>query len=144
MYRDIRWSHPFAAYVENPYEPVMLQKGDVWSRAMLRKLEVEKSIAVIRDLVTRHSSLVTCHSSLVTRHPSLHPSSLAISLTEGWRGEICHLAVTDESGKIILYKAKDPSVHNWMALAVAMRNQEISDFPLTNKSFNLSYCGHDL
>jgi Ni,Fe-hydrogenase III large subunit len=38
----------------------------------------------------------------------------------------------------------DPSFHNWMGLALALRNQQISDFPLCNKSFNLSYCGHDL
>jgi Ni,Fe-hydrogenase III large subunit len=74
----------------------------------------------------------------------LAPDSLAISLVEGWRGEICHIAITDDSGNIIHYKAKDPSLHNWMALALAVRNQEISDFPLCNKSFNLSYCGNDL
>jgi hypothetical protein len=74
----------------------------------------------------------------------LAPSSLAITLVEGWRGEICHVAITDDAGKIIHYKAKDPSLHNWMALALAVRNQEISDFPLCNKSFNLSYCGNDL
>ena len=51
MYRDIRWSHPFSAYAGQLYEPVMLEKGDVWSRAMLRKLEVEKSMAVIRELI---------------------------------------------------------------------------------------------
>jgi len=45
---------------------------------------------------------------------------------------------------MIQYKVKDPSFHNWMALALAVRNQEISDFPICNKSFNLSYCGHDL
>jgi Ni,Fe-hydrogenase III large subunit len=68
----------------------------------------------------------------------------AISLTEGWRGEICHCAITDSSGNLAVYKIKDPSHHNWMALALAVRNNEISDFPVCNKSFNLSYCGHDL
>ncbi|MFO7668738.1 MAG: NADH dehydrogenase subunit, partial [Bacteroidales bacterium] len=62
----------------------------------------------------------------------------------GWRGEICHCAITDEDGKLISYKIKEPSHHNWMALAQAVRNNEISDFPVCNKSFNLSYCGHDL
>ena len=74
----------------------------------------------------------------------LLPDSFAISLVEGWRGEICHAAVTDNNGKIIYYKVKDPSLHNWMALALAVRSQEISDFPLCNKSFDLSYAGHDL
>jgi Ni,Fe-hydrogenase III large subunit len=69
---------------------------------------------------------------------------MAVSMVEGWRGEICHTAITDEKGRIIHYKVKDPSLHNWMALALAVRNQEISDFPVCNKSFNLSYCGYDL
>ncbi|MGB8357116.1 MAG: NADH dehydrogenase subunit, partial [Bacteroidales bacterium] len=75
---------------------------------------------------------------------NLRPGSYAASITEGWRGEICHFAVTDSYGNILHYKVKDPSQHNWMALALAVRNQEISDFPVCNKSFNLSYCGHDL
>jgi Ni,Fe-hydrogenase III large subunit len=52
--------------------------------------------------------------------------------------------LTDGAGRIVRYKVKDPSFHNWMGLAMALRNQEISDFPLCNKSFNLSYCGFDL
>jgi Ni,Fe-hydrogenase III large subunit len=72
------------------------------------------------------------------------PDSLAVSLVEGWRGEICHIAVTDSQGCFSRYKIVDPSFHNWIGLAIAMRNQQISDFPLCNKSFNLSYCGHDL
>jgi Ni,Fe-hydrogenase III large subunit len=72
------------------------------------------------------------------------PDSFAISLTEGWRGEICHAAITDSKGELIIYKVKDPSFHNWLALALSVRNNEISDFPVINKSFDLSYCGHDL
>jgi Ni,Fe-hydrogenase III large subunit len=74
--------------------------------------------------------------------PSLN--SFTISLVEGWRGEICHCAITDDSGELIHYKIKDPSFHNWLALTLAVRNNEISDFPICNKSFDLSYCGHDL
>jgi Ni,Fe-hydrogenase III large subunit len=72
------------------------------------------------------------------------PCRIAVSLVEGWRGEICHAAITDVEGDICSYKVVDPSFHNWHGLAMAMRNQQISDFPLCNKSFNLSYCGHDL
>ena len=70
--------------------------------------------------------------------------TLTVSLIEGWRGEICHVAITDEKGRISRYKIVDPSFHNWFGLALALRGQEISDFPLCNKSFNLSYCGFDL
>jgi Ni,Fe-hydrogenase III large subunit len=65
-------------------------------------------------------------------------------MVEGWRGELCHVALTDESGRFARYKVVDPSFHNWSALAYALRGQQISDFPLCNKSFNLSYSGHDL
>jgi Ni,Fe-hydrogenase III large subunit len=69
---------------------------------------------------------------------------MVASLVEGWRGEICHVVLTNERGQFERYKIIDPSFHNWMGLAMAMRDQQISDFPLCNKSFNLSYCGHDL
>jgi Ni,Fe-hydrogenase III large subunit len=72
------------------------------------------------------------------------PNALSFSLIEGWRGEICHVALTDEQGNIAKYKIKDPSLHNWLGLAIAVRSEGISDFPINNKSFNLSYCGHDL
>jgi Ni,Fe-hydrogenase III large subunit len=65
-------------------------------------------------------------------------------MVEGWRGEIAHVAVTGGDGRFERYKVKDPSFHNWMGLAMALRGEQISDFPLCNKSFNLSYCGHDL
>ena len=67
-----------------------------------------------------------------------------VALIEGWRGEICHVAITGDDGRFAAYKVVDPSFHNWFGLAMALRNQQISDFPLCNKSFNLSYCGHDL
>ena len=72
------------------------------------------------------------------------PDHFVISLVEGWRGEICHVALTDAQGRFARYKVIDPSFHNWYGLALALRDQQISDFPLCNKSFNLSYCGHDL
>jgi Ni,Fe-hydrogenase III large subunit len=65
-------------------------------------------------------------------------------MVEGWRGEIAHVVVTDRRGAIRRWKVKDPSFHNWSALAAAMPGNAISDFPLCNKSFNLSYAGHDL
>ncbi len=158
MYRDIRWSHPFSAYAGHPYEPEMQHKGDVYSRARLREQEVVKSMEVIREMLKEMTNDEPERSGALRsqlritnekiENPvyelDLSPASLAISLVEGWRGEICHIAVTDVNGKIIHYKAKDPSLHNWLALALAVRNQEISDFPLCNKSFNLSYCGNDL
>jgi Ni,Fe-hydrogenase III large subunit len=69
---------------------------------------------------------------------------MVVSLVEGWRGELCHVVVTDGAGRFARYKVVDPSFHDWKGLELAMRGEQISDFPLTNKSFNLSYSGHDL
>jgi Ni,Fe-hydrogenase III large subunit len=141
--RDIRRSHPYQFYRNYQVQPVVLETGDVLARGLLRDLEVSESIKIIRELTgiwkEKKKEIV-----LPVYNYSLKPSSMAISLVEGWRGEICHSAITDEKGNIIHYKVKDPSFHNWMALALAVRNQEISDFPVCNKSFNLSYCGFDL
>ncbi len=67
-----------------------------------------------------------------------------VSIIEGWRGEIVHVALTDGKGSLSNYKIKDPSFNNWYGLTLAMRETAISDFPLCNKSFDLSYAGHDL
>jgi Ni,Fe-hydrogenase III large subunit/NADH:ubiquinone oxidoreductase subunit C len=140
--RDIRWSHPSMAYSQVNYDPVVIPRGDVWARAMLRTEEVEKSISMVLNLLDLLEGKTDY--TMPVYDCKLEPDTLAISLVEGWRGEICHTVLTDEQGKIMHYKVKDPSLHNWMALALAVRGQEISDFPLCNKSYNLSYCGNDL
>jgi Ni,Fe-hydrogenase III large subunit len=141
--RDIRKSHPFQFYRNYKVEPIVLESGDVMARGILRDIEVNESVRMIRDMIGNWRKLNESALPPVDDY-SLKPNSMAISLVEGWRGEICHSAFTDEKGNLIHYKVKDPSFHNWMALALAVRNQEISDFPVCNKSFNLSYCGFDL
>lgn len=141
--RDIRRSHPFQYFRKYGINPVTISSGDVLARARLRELEVAESIKTIKDLAE-----IWNHEEGNAGRPNysekLKPGMLAVSLVEGWRGEICHSVLTDSRGNIVNYKVKDPSFHNWMALALAVRNQEISDFPVCNKSFNLSYCGNDL
>jgi Ni,Fe-hydrogenase III large subunit len=141
--RDIRKTHPFQYFENYPIEPTILSSGDVLARGMLRNLEVRQSIEFIKEW----AGLIKNKEEINNKpdyNYKLQPDSFAISLTEGWRGEICHTAITDKNGELIHYKIKDPSFHNWMALALAVRNQEISDFPVCNKSFNLSYCGNDV
>jgi Ni,Fe-hydrogenase III large subunit len=138
--RDIRASHPYDLYAELKHQPIIKHHGDVYSRAQIRKEEIRQSIRYIRQLIQNVSLETDKPGSL----SSPQPNSFTIALVEGWRGEICHCAITDEGGELIHYKIKDPSFHNWLAVALAMRNNEISDFPICNKSFDLSYCGHDL
>jgi len=138
--RDIRTSHPYSLYRELNHEPVVKHHGDVYSRVQIRKEEVLQSMAYLRGLIENITEPVLVSEPLQKPGKDL----FSISLVEGWRGEICHCAVTDADGELVIYKIKDPSFHNWLALALAVRNNEISDFPICNKSFNLSYSGHDL
>lgn len=140
--RDIRYSHPFGAFKEIPYKPAFAQGGDVNARGVLRKIEIEKSMLLVQTFTQDINKLPPPPKPVLS--VNLKPNTFAISMTEGWRGEIVHCAVTDEHGELAHYKVKDPSFHNWLALALALRNQEISDFPINNKSFDLSYCGFDL
>src|SRR5260370_699982 len=113
--------------------------GDVFARAYVRWLEIQRSVAFIREQL---GSLPD--GPIRADVEPMKPEHLAVTLMEGWRGEICHVALTDSQGRFSRYKIVDPSFHNWMALAFALRDQQVSDFPLCNKSFNLSYCRHDL
>jgi len=137
--RDVRRDHPAGIYRFKQIPVPVLSSGDVYARAQIRMLEIERSAVFIRELL---GSL----PSAAPRSPvlPLAPMRACVSLAEGWRGELCHVALTDENGRFQAYKVVDPSFHNWTGLAMALRDQQISDFPLCNKSFNLSYCGHDL
>ena len=138
--RDIRSSHPFSLYAELNHMPILKRHGDVYSRIQIRKEEIEQSIRYIRKLISEVPVPSAKENILAT--PA--PDSFCLALVEGWRGEICHCALTNSKGELMMYKIKDPSFHNWLALALSVRNNEISDFPICNKSFNFSYSGHDL
>lgn len=138
---DARVTFPTEAYAPLPANRNEMVNGDVYSRAMVRKEEIVHSMHLIRTLLTRTGEP---SSKTVMPDISLEPDGFVATINEGWRGEVSHCLLTDGQGKIVRYKVKDPSFHNWTGLAMALRNQEISDFPLCNKSFNLSYCGFDL
>jgi len=138
--RDVRSEFPFGIYRFVQIPVSTCPNGDVFARAYVRWLEVQRSLAFVAEQL---QSLPAGPVRQLATEP-LPPGRMAVALVEGWRGEICHLAQTDAAGRWAVYKVVDPSLHNWFGLAYALRNQEISDFPLCNKSFNLSYCGHDL
>ena len=71
-------------------------------------------------------------------------NAVALGYVEGWRGEIFHWIRMGENGRLARCKVKDPSLQNWPALSEAILGNIIPDFPVINKSFNLSYCGNDL
>jgi Ni,Fe-hydrogenase III large subunit len=121
------------------FEIPVLESGDVLARAKIRWLEINASFDFIISAVDNLQGQVTADATL-----ELAPDTFSVSFVEGWRGAICHVAITDARGKFAKYKIIDPSFFNWSALAMVLREEEISDFPLCNKSFNLSYCGFDL
>ncbi|HVB03784.1 MAG TPA: hypothetical protein VNE41_08685 [Chitinophagaceae bacterium] len=138
--RDIRSSHPSGLYAQLNHQAVVKHHGDVYSRIRIRYDEIHQSMGYIRQWLREIPLRVT--PDPIIQKPA--PGLFSISLVEGWRGEICHCGITDKNGAWMHYKIKDPSMNNWLAMALAVRNNEISDFPLCNKSFDLSYCGHDL
>jgi len=137
--RDVRAQFPSGLYRFAQIPVSLYHSGTVFARAHVRWMEIQRSLAFIFD------QLQALPDGPVSADVGpLATNRAGVSLVEGWRGEICHVALTDAAGKFARYKVVDASFHNWMGLAMAVRGQQISDFPLCNKSFNLSYCGHDL
>jgi Ni,Fe-hydrogenase III large subunit len=137
--RDVRHDHPYGVFRFAQIPVSTAWAGDVYARALVRRLEVQRSIAFIGEQV--HAL-----PGGETRAPcgALARNEFVVALEEGWRGEVAHAVLTDATGSVRRHKVTDPSFHNWPAIEVAMPGNQISDFPLSNKSFNLSYAGHDL
>ena len=139
--RDARYDHPPGGIARPASPPVSVIGGDVNARAQVRLLEMQNSLSLSRFLIDRLSSM----TRPIRANPQpLRGEHIAVGLIEGWRGPVLHLGLTDTSGRFSRYKIVDPSFHNWFGVMLAMRDEQISDFPLCNKSFNLSYCGFDL
>jgi len=137
--RDVRHDHPWGIFRFAHIPVATMWAGDVLARALVRRLEIQRSLEfTIEQLgaLPKGPVRVDCGP--------LRPNELAVAMVEGWRGEIVHAVITDEAGRVRRHKVTDPSFHNWTALGLAMPGNDISDFPLCNKSFNLSYAGHDL
>ena len=139
---DVRTHLSYGVYGEHPVEEVVLNGGDVLARARIRYDEIRQSLSSLYLLLSSLPEVSPCVSA--TRDISLPSDTIGVSLVESWRGEVCHVALTDGEGRFMKYKIVDPSFHNWFGLAMSMRDEQVSHFPLCNKSFNLSCCGHDL
>ncbi|MDD5597386.1 MAG: NADH-quinone oxidoreductase subunit C [Victivallaceae bacterium] len=136
---DIRASHPWGFYKFSPFYRISLDTGDVFARSFMRYMEIRRSLEFVIEQIENLED-----GELRKELKTLEPASFTVSLVEGIRGEIMHACITGEKGEISTYKVKDPSFANWLGLAWAVRGEGVSDFPLCNKSFDLSYCGHDL
>ena len=118
--------------------------GDVLSRTRQRFLEIKYSLSMVLDMLKNLPAgeiKVPCNM----QDMQIPANTLVFSFGEGPRGENSHIVITDNKGeKATAYIPRDPSFVNWLALALSVRGNQISDFPICNKSFDLSYCGSDL
>ena len=138
--RDIRRDRPFAAYDEVQPKVALYRYGDVRARMRVRLDEVHEAVRLIREFRRR------LPMGPLTAQSTSRPwsSQWAVSAVEGWRGEILYVVMAGEEGRIHRCKVRDPSFVNWPAIQWAALGNIVPDFPLINKSFNLSYAGNDL
>jgi Ni,Fe-hydrogenase III large subunit/Ni,Fe-hydrogenase III component G len=137
--RDVRHDHPWGIFRFAHIPVTTMWAGDVLARALVRRLEIQRSL----EFTVEQLGALPKGPARVNCGP-LRANELAVAMVEGWRGEIVHVVITGEDGRVRRHKVTDPSFHNWTAVGLAMLGNEMSDFPLCNKSFNLSYAGHDL
>jgi Ni,Fe-hydrogenase III large subunit len=139
LVRDVRYDHPSGWFRFAQLPVAVWPSGDVFARARVRSLEIQRSGEFLLEQLDAPAD-----GPVAEEIPAPGPDMLAVVLSEGWRGEVCHVALTGGDGRFRRYKITDASFHNWSGLALALRGTAISDFPICNKSFSLSYCGFDL
>jgi Ni,Fe-hydrogenase III large subunit/Ni,Fe-hydrogenase III component G len=136
---DARHDHPFSDATSG-LRVVTQTGGDVMARFLVRAEEVQASITMLGELLG-----VLAPGESTTSKPTWMPQvSSGVGLVEGWRGTITHRVEVDPGKRLSRLKIVDPSFLNWPALPLALQDTIVPDFPLTNKSFNLSYAGNDL
>lgn len=142
---DARSELPGRLYTQRPISTLTEATGDCWARMVLRMREIDVSIGWLLDILNDGGqNLAADRFQRDVLNAPLRPNALCVSLIEGPRGPVLHALETGERGQLLHYKLQDPSLPNWFGLAMAVRDNPISDFPICNKSFDLSYCGNDL
>jgi len=137
--KDARLQHPFID-LGDAFHIVTETDGDVLARYLVRAREVAVSVAIADGLIDR----IRRNPNKTVQPPKAVAPGAGLGVVEGWRGTICHRVELDRNGSLSRVKIVDPSFFNWPALPIALTDTIVPDFPLTNKSFNLSYSGNDL
>ena len=135
---DLRRDFPHAAYDQVKFEVPVCREGDVQRRMQVRIDEVQAALSIIAQVIAALPEGPTR-----VNVPPPPANQVALGYVEGWRGEIFHWIRTAADGRLARCKIKDPSLQNWPALSEAILGNIIPDFPVVNKSFNLSYSGTD-
>jgi Ni,Fe-hydrogenase III large subunit len=142
---DVRQWFGQSPYIEHGWSPAYADEGDVFARLRIRASEITESLKLSGKVLSKLGTdkrLTSCNADLA--NVALPPNRVGIGIVEAWRGELIHTIFTDPDGNICRYAIKDPSTNNWTGLAHVVRGELVSDFPICNKSFSLSYSGNDL
>lgn len=138
---DARLEYPYAAYSKLKFDMALEKEGDVQARFNVRVKEVYYSM----DMLEQALKNIPPDGDLVSdKKMKLRKNSFSMGIAEGWRGEIVYFVATDSEGNISRVDVRDPSFLNWPLVGHAGKGNVVPDFPLINKSFNLSYSGNDL
>jgi Ni,Fe-hydrogenase III large subunit/Ni,Fe-hydrogenase III component G len=139
---DARSAFAHGVYPAEAPTPSTREAGDVLARAQLKADELRSSFRILWQVLDNLPEGEFTAS--YDEEASLPANAIGVGIVEGWRGELIHWITTNDAGQISRYAIKDPSLNNWTGLAIAVRGNLVADFPLCNKSFNLSYSGNDL
>jgi Ni,Fe-hydrogenase III large subunit len=139
---DARRDLPGRLYTDHRIDMLTESGGDCWARMRLRMREIEESLRWLNRVMAAPE--LDLGPRAPERFGRLYPDTVCMAVREGFRGPVVQVLETDAGGRLLHYKVQDPSMLNWFGLAQAVRENEISDFPICNKSFDLSYCGNDL
>lgn len=138
--RDNRKTHPYENYDKIKFDVPVMSASDVYSRFKIRVDEITASVSIIEQALDN----ITDNGKFKIEVTSLPAGKSAINTVEGWRGEIAYYIEIGPNNMLNRCKVRDTSFHNWAALPHAVKGNIVPDFPLVNKSFNLSYSGNDL
>jgi Ni,Fe-hydrogenase III large subunit len=136
---DIRKSHPHLLYDRLEFEAHTMARGDVFGRMMIRAEEAECSISMINALLEKNYK-----GLLIAEMKNIPPYASALGYTETPRGSVFYWVMSGRDGNPLRVKLRSPSFCNWPAVPFAVHGNIVPDFPLCNKSFNLSYSGCDM
>ena len=139
--RDARVDFPYAAYDMIHFSIPTEDGGDVYARYRVREREVHQSFKILHQSIDH---IASSSGPVAVPISSLMPSAHAVAIVEGWRGDIVYFVLTDAAGAIVRVKVRDPSFLNWQVFPYLVTSDMVPDFPLINKSLNLSYTGNDL
>ncbi|MGB9094230.1 MAG: NADH-quinone oxidoreductase subunit C [Gallionella sp.] len=137
---DARVQFPCAPYDKLDVRMATYRNGDVAARVIVRFDELFESLRLQRAILAN-----LLHDDILSAPLEKLPARrFGAGMVEGWRGEVMVAIHTDADGKLARVHPHDPSWQNWPVLEHAVMGNIVPDFPLINKSFNLSYSGHDL